>query len=134
MTGRGRLVGTRIGLTAVGGGFTLFELLVVIAIIGVLAAVSVPRFGDFRAAAYDARSQQDLRNLAAVQELHRATNEAYAGAVTDLGQFRASEGVVLVIESADRAMFRARATHPAGRHVYRWDSGSQPALIASTRP
>lgn len=134
MTGHGSPVEPRGSSTAVRGGFTLFELLVVIAIIGVLAAVSVPRFGEFRAAAYDARSQQDLRNLAAVQELYRATNEAYAGAVTELGQFRASEGVDLVIEAADRATFRARATHPAGRHVYRWDSGRQPALIASARP
>ena len=59
-------------------GFSLFELLVVIAIIGVLAAVAVPRFADFRAAAYDARSQQDLRNLASAQELYRAANAAYA--------------------------------------------------------
>jgi len=125
---------SRIDSPARRSGFTLFELLVVIAIIGVLAAVSLPRFGEFRAAAYDARSQQDLRNLAATQELHRATHEAYATAVAELGQFHASEGVDLVIESADRAKFRARAAHPAGRHVYRWDSGRQPALVASARP
>ena len=115
-------------------GFTLFELLVVIAIIGVLATVSVPRFSSFRAAAYDARSQQDLRNLAAAQELHRASRETYASTITDLAEFRPSEGVDLVIESADRTAFRARATHPAGRHVYRWDSASRPALVASQRP
>lgn len=114
-------------------GFTLFELLVVIAIIGVLAAVSVPRFGEFRAAAYDARSQQDLRNLAAAQELHRATNDRYAAGVEELEQFRASDGVDLVIEVADTARFRARATHPAGGHVYRWDSTGRPALSGSSR-
>jgi len=109
-------------------GFTLFELLVVMAIIGVLAAVAVPRFGEFRAAAYDTRSQQDLRNLASAQELYRASNEAYAADVAALGFFQASDGVDLQVVSADRVAFAARAAHPAGAHQYRWDSAASPAL------
>jgi prepilin-type N-terminal cleavage/methylation domain-containing protein len=111
-------------------GFSLFELLVVIAIIGVLAAVSVPKFGDFRAAAYDARSQQDLRNLASAQELYRATNEIYARRIDQLGSFDPSDGVDVRIESADRDAFRASAAHPSGRHRYAWDSSAHPALSA----
>ena len=114
-------------------GFSLFELLVVIAIIGVLVAVSVPRFADFRAAAYDARSQQDLRNLASAQELYRATNETYAADLAELASFTPSEGVELAIGAADRVAFRATASHPAGRYVYAWDSAAQPALTSRTR-
>ncbi len=114
--------------------FTLFELLVVIAIIGVLAAVAVPRFADFRAAAYDSRSQQDLRNLAAAQELHRASAEAYATNPGELTGFVPSDGVEIVIEHADRTAFRARAEHEAGRRVYSWDSAARPPLTASQRP
>jgi len=114
-------------------GFSLFELLVVIAIIGVLAAVAIPRFTDFRAAAYDARSQQDLRNLASAQELYRATNERYADDAALLASFRPSDGVELVIEAADETAFRASATHPAGNNEYRWDSEAQPALTTTPR-
>ena len=112
-------------------GFSLFELLVVIAIIGVLAAAAVPRFADFRAAAYDSRSQQDLRNLASAQELYRAVNETYAADVGSLPSFIPSEGVDLQIDSADNAAFRASASHPGGRNLYTWDSQSQPALSST---
>jgi type II secretory pathway pseudopilin PulG len=100
----------------------------VIAIIGVLAAVAVPRFAEFRAAAYDSRSQQDLRNLASAQELFRAGNEEYAADLGTLTSFAASEGVELAIEAADRIAFRASASHPAGHHVYSWNSAGEPAL------
>lgn len=114
-------------------GFSLFELLVVIAIVGILAAVSIPRFSDFRATAYDSRSQQDLRNLASAQELHRATNTRYAAATTEIDAFQASEGVAVTIEAADETAFRATATHPAGTKVYAWDSTGQPPLSARDR-
>jgi prepilin-type N-terminal cleavage/methylation domain-containing protein len=113
--------------------FSLFELLVVIAIIGVLAAVSIPRFGDFRAAAYDARCQQDLRNLASAQELYRAATESYARNVRELATFQASEGVEIGITSANATAFRASASHPAGHHVYRWSSDTHPTLTSDQR-
>lgn len=109
-------------------GFTLLEVLAAIAIIAILAAVAIPRFGDFRALAYDSRSEQDLRNLATAQELYRAENERYASRIADLPSFSASDGVVVAIESADRVAFRASASHPAGRHRYFWDSAAKPAL------
>ena len=111
-------------------GFSLFELLVVIAIIGVLAAAAIPRFSDFRAAAYDSRSQQDLRNLASAQELYRAANESYAAEVAELPSFKPSEGVEVTIDAADQAAFRASAAHPGGRNTYSWDSDQQPSLTA----
>jgi type II secretory pathway pseudopilin PulG len=106
----------------------LFELLVVIAIIGVLAAAAIPKFSDFRAAAYDSRSQQDLRNLASAEELYRASNDIYADDAGLLPSFRPSEGVELTIDSADNTAFHATASHPGGRNRYTWDSEAQPAL------
>jgi len=95
-------------------GFTLFELLVVIAIIGILAAAAIPRFGAFRALAYDARAEQDLRSLAAAEELYRAEHPAYASDPAALASFTPSEGVVVRIERADAAVSaQAPTTRPA---------------------
>ncbi len=114
-------------------GFSLLELLVVIAIIGILAAAALPRFAEYRAAAYDSRAQQDLRNLAAAQELYRARNEDYASAVADLGAFVASAGVEITVGSADVVGFTADSEHPAGSLLYSWDSGAEPPLSSAPR-
>lgn len=114
-------------------GFSLLELLVVVAILGILIAAALPRFAEFRAAAYDSRAQQDLRNLAAAEELYRANSATYADDTAALSGFAASEGVDVAIESADETTFVAAASHPAGHRDFRWDSGANPALSSTTR-
>jgi len=114
-------------------GFSLLELLVVVAILGILVAAALPRFAEFRAAAYDSRSQQDLRNLAAAEELYRATSPTYADNTTLLSGFVASEGVAVVLESADETSFVATATHAAGSRDFRWDSSADPPLSSVVR-
>lgn len=114
-------------------GFSLLELLVVVAILGILVAAALPRFGEFRAAAYDSRAQQDLRNLAAAEELFRATSPVYAGDTALLTGFAPSEGVAVALESADETTFAATATHPAGSRDFRWDSSADPPLSSTVR-
>jgi type IV pilus assembly protein PilA len=113
-------------------GFSLLELLVVVAIVGILAAAALPRFGAFRAAAYDSRAQQDLRNLAAAEELHRATNTEYTDEPDDLDGFRASEGVEIEVASADENSFVATATHPNGTRAYTWTSTADTPLSVTS--
>ena len=115
------------------GGFSLLELLVVVAILGILIAAALPRFAEFRAAAYDSRSQQDLRNLAAAEELFRATSPTYADDAAALKGFAASEGVEVALESADENGFVATASHPAGSRDYRWDSSADPPMSSTVR-
>jgi len=116
-----------------GSGFSLLELLVVVAILGILVAAALPRFAEFRAAAYDSRSQQDLRNLAAAEELFRATSPTYADDTALLSGFAPSEGVDVALESASETGFVATASHPAGARDFRWDSSADPPLTSSIR-
>ena len=82
-------------------GFTLIELLVVVAIIGILAAIAIPQFAEYRARGFDSRALSDLRNAATAEEAYFADNEVYrtcadvSACTTDLPGFQSSPGVVL---------------------------------------
>ena len=58
-------------------GFTLIELLVVIAIIGILAAVAIPQFANYRRNAYCSRVESDVNNTMLAMEAYYAANDAY---------------------------------------------------------
>ena len=111
-------------------GFTLIELLVVIAIIGILAAIAIPQFAEYRARGFDSRSKSDLRNVATAEEAYFADNEVYksctnGACATNLPGISAlSDGVTLQI-TATATGFTGTSTHPRGTGVTcDWDSSA----------
>ena len=105
-------------------GFTLIELLVVVAIIGILAAIAIPQFAQYRRRAFDARAQSDLRNAMTAQEAYFADTESYASSVAVLPGFSsASENVALTI-AGTATEWLGTSSHPSGEHTYCYDSDS----------
>jgi type IV pilus assembly protein PilA len=62
-------------------GFTLIELLVVVVIIGVLVAIAVPVYLNYRAGAADKSAQSDVRGaISAIEQYYTDNNNTYPAA------------------------------------------------------
>ena len=64
-------------------GFTLIELLVVVVIIGVLVAIAVPVYLNYRQGAADKSAQSDVRGaVSAIEQFYTDNGNAYPGDFT----------------------------------------------------
>lgn len=92
-------------------GFTLIELLMVVVIIGLLAAISIPKFSSTKGRAYATRIKSDLVNLSTQQELYFFNNGNYSP-TPDLAGMDPSDGVTLTITESSGSGWSGTSTHP----------------------
>jgi type IV pilus assembly protein PilA len=64
-------------------GFTLIELLVVVVIIGILIAIAIPLYLNYKKGANDKAAESDLRGAVSVMEQCQSDNATYPSAVPD---------------------------------------------------
>ena len=75
------------------GGFTLIELLVVIIIIGILLAIAIPSYMQFRNRANNSAAQANVRSAIPAVEAYFADNNSYAGMTLQYLQTTYDQGV-----------------------------------------
>jgi prepilin-type N-terminal cleavage/methylation domain-containing protein len=89
--------------------FTLIELLVALTIIGILAAIALPAFSEFKTRSYNTQAISNLRTVLTAQEAYYTNNSAYTNDLSILPGYTNNAEVTVELLSANVNSWSGRA-------------------------
>lgn len=111
-------------------GFTLLELMVVTGVIGILVAIAIPQYSEFRARGYDADVQTTVRNVATAEEAFFTSHLYYTANLSELDGLVVPDDLTISVTAGNSGdlttSFAITGSHPMASHSYTWISDPGP--------